>query len=137
MIPKKIIRLDNIPCMYIKVETFPTGIDKAFKKLESHFKSLKGKKFYGVLKNDGDNYGYYACVKIDSSLDTEIYKLPEYTIPGGSYASAKLDDWRNNLQKIKEIHKELSTNFEEDETRPFIEYYKSYKELVLYFPVKK
>jgi hypothetical protein len=134
MAPSQPVELQDIPVMYVASDTGLAGASMAFDRLEAHFPSLKGRKFYGTfLPPDGP---YRACVAIQPDDDPETLGLPMWTIPGGTYRRAKVLDWAQHLPEIGETFERMAEGAERDRSRPSIEFYRSMKELVLFLPVR-
>lgn len=121
--------MEPIKVMYIEVSS-PAESKDAFDKLESRFPSLKGRKFYGVAFGDK----YWAAVKIESGDDPAQLGLQEGEIPGGEYAKEVIPDWVERVAEIKPAFDRMAEVNERDVERPAVEFYKSQKELQLWFP---
>jgi hypothetical protein len=120
--------------MYIKADGGLSGVKKAWENLESKIGSLKGRKFYGTYCAEFREYR--ACVAMTDSDDPAVLGLDVGIISGGKYAEAKISDWPANIDKIPETFDKLAAEYEADNTRPGIEYYRSQRELILLLPVK-
>ncbi len=129
-----IISLSNIPVMFVAGERgrpIPEQAPAAFRKLEAKLPSLKHRKFYGVTVGDE----YRACVAIDAGEELSSAPHPAWTIPGGKYVRRRIADWERNLHLIGPTFAELRARYEVDPSRPFIEHYRSQRELLLMVPV--
>jgi hypothetical protein len=129
-----IVIIEPIPVMYVsgkKGAPVPEQAPEAFAQLEAGLSSLKGKKFYGAIIGDE----YRACVGIDAHSEQSL-PYPKWTIPGGGYVRRKIPNWEVNLHLIGPIFEDLCQRPDVDFSRPFIEYYRSRKELFLMVPVK-
>lgn len=109
------------------------GSGEAFKKLESKLSTLKRRKFYGVLAGSSNNGTYRACVGIVQN--DNIDGAEKWTIPGGKYARAKIQDWEKHLDLIAQIFSRMGKGFNVDAKRPSIEFYRSQKVLILLLPI--
>jgi len=132
-------QIEDIPVVRVRSDTGIEGAHHAFDMLESRMGGLKGRKMYGVYYPTKNEYS--ACVMIDESHPDEM-GFERWTIPGGLYSKAKLDDWMTNLDKVHTIFKELEAQslnegYTNDTGRPSIEFYRSTKELICLFPIKK
>ena len=127
----KEVNLPDIPVMYITAESMDK-IKDAFSKLESYFPSLKGRKFYGTFHNGI----YRACVAVNEGDNPKALGLETEIIPGGKYAVDKMDDWPKHIGHIKQRFMEMMEKAPFDESRPSIEFYKSFNDLILYLPIK-
>ena len=104
---------------------------KTLHRLETSLRSLRGRKFYGVVY-DGE---YKACVAIHPNDDLSSLPHPAFTIPGGRYVHRRLPDWGHQTEMIGQIVEELSARHDYDSSRPVIEFYRSHRELVIRVPV--
>ncbi len=111
----------------------------AFKKLESHLTTLRGRKFYGAyFHNQGDPF-YWACVEIKEGDDLNSPELEIGMLPSGKYVTRKLNNWSAEKEIPKTIagtFEEMSREFEVDRGMPEIEFYRSQSELILMLPIK-
>ena len=129
------VKLPETLTMSLQATSEPRSIETAFDKLHRRVKNDNRRKFFGVINPGSESNNYRACVATNDEF--EIYKagLEKYTIPGGNYVSATLKNWESNLKLIPELFERLSEKQLIDATRPFLEFYKSSKELVLYLPI--
>ena len=63
--------------------------------------------------------------------------LAEWTISGGEYGRDRLENWENHIPEIRRTFERMAREFERDPSRPSVEFYRSQRELVLLFPVKR
>lgn len=126
------VLLDDIPAMYVISPSGPEGARQAFNYLESKFKSLKGRKFYGAY-HAGE---YRACTAILAEDNPERLELATWIIPGGKYVREKMLNWTRRIPEIGKTFLALSEAHAYDPSRPSIEFYKSQLELHLLLPVK-
>jgi len=134
-----IIQFESKKVLYVKTSDIPSGVPKAFEKLESHLPTLKGRKFYGAFFYNQGNPEYWACVEIKEGDNLDNPALEIGTLLGGKYASRKLKNWsaENDIpQKIVGAFEEMSKEFEVDRERPEIEFYRSQSELIVMLPIK-
>ena len=124
------INLDPIKIIYVESENGPQEAAKAFAKLEKNL-SLKGRKFYGLISEEGRRY-LASTTLIDGN---EKLGFPIGEIPGGFYVRTKIDDWQTKLSLVISEFNKLSEKYEEDATKPRIEFYRSQKELFLLLPI--
>lgn len=124
--------LQDIETMCVRADGGPETSKVAFDKLESKLDTLKGRKFYGALQNGV----YRACVELTDADEPEKHGFERYTIPGGRYAREKIDDWIQHIPEIPKTFEDMKSQFNEDETRPGLEFYRSQKELILFLPIK-
>ena len=125
------VTLDEKKVMYVSAQDTQDGPNQAFEELESHFSSLRGRKFYGTFQN-GE---YRACVEIIPEDNPSELGLDTGMIPGGKYVQEKLKNWTVKIPEIEKTFDSLSKIHSPDPGRPSIEFYKSQKELILYLPI--
>lgn len=130
------VTLDDIPVMYVESPTGPGGAQQAFHALETHFRSMRGRRFYGTFHPpDGP---YRACVAIEADDDPKALGLASWIIPGGRYARRKVADWESHIWEIGETFMAMAEEYGErqDPERPSIEFYRSQKEAILLLPIR-
>jgi len=124
--------VDDIDVMCVVAQGGPSGGSAAFHALESPLKGLKGRRFYGTYLA-GE---YRACVALQPDDDPATLGLSTWTIPGGKFERRKLMGWQNRLAEIKATFVAMADQFEADESRPSVEFYRSAQELIMFLPVK-
>jgi len=127
------ILLNEIKVMYVKSESGPQGAGYAFTGLESKLPSIKGRKFYGLILDDGKTY--LSSVAIADGDDPKALDCAVTSIPAGKYVKTKIWEWMDRLDEIYPTFRSLSKKYKEDKCRPRIEFYRSQKELILLFPI--
>ncbi len=125
------VTLGDIDVMCVVASGGPSGAPAAFHALEAPLKSLKGRRFYGTYLA-GD---YRACVAIEPGDNPVALGLATWTIPGGKFEKRKLMDWQSRLPDIGATFIAMAREFDADESRPSVEFYRSSRELVLFLPV--
>jgi hypothetical protein len=130
-----IVDLQDLKLMVVRANEFPSGLKTAWDRLESGLSSLKGRKFYGVSRYEGSQMVYFAGVVPVSDEEVKALGIPTMTVKGGKYARAKLLDWPNHTDKIKQIFSELARDFPMDPDGWTLEYYRSQSELHLLVPL--
>jgi hypothetical protein len=123
--------LEDIAVMYVVAEGGPAGAQKAFTKLESKLKTLRGRRFYGTY-HAGE---YRACVAIRPDDKPDDLGLDTWIITGGKYIREKMLNWAQRIPEIGETFMRLSEQYPADPTRPSVEYYRSQTELQLLLPL--
>lgn len=129
-----VVEIDSTDGLFVETHDGVRGSAEAFRKLESKLPTLKKRKFYGVLYGKPDDGVYRACVARIDGDDPEKMGLEIGTIPGGEYARAIIKNWEENTDAIGQTFSEMARQFQMDESRPVIEFYRSQKELILYSP---
>ena len=128
------VTLDPIPMVFVEAQDGPRGAREAFHKLEHGLDSLKGRRFYGLISEEG--HKYLACVALETDDNPGQLGLLTGVVPGGQYVKTKVEDWSAKLASIADMFQSLREKFLEDESRPRVEFYRSQKELFLFLPVK-
>jgi hypothetical protein len=130
-----IVTIPDIDVMYVAGEAgrpIPEQAQAAFPALEAGLPTLKSRKFYGVGVGDG----YRACVAIDERDDPAALPHPRWTIPGGRYARRRIADWERNTAHIGPAFEALRRRPDFDPSRPWIEFYRSRRELFVMVAVR-
>jgi hypothetical protein len=130
-----IVDLPDMKLMVVRADEFPSGIKGAWDRLESSLSSLRGRKFYGVSRDEGSQVAYFAGVVPISDEEITALGFPTMMIKGGKYARAKLLDWSNHTEKIGQTFSELMRDFPMDPDGWALEYYRSQSELHLLIPL--
>lgn len=130
--------IEDINVARVKSENGSAGAKKAFNILESRMNGLKGRKMYGVFyPNRGE---YFACVKLDEEHPDDM-GFERAVILGGEYAKEKIENWTSKIPELGSVFKVLAEEckkcgYEVDSSRPSIEFYRSFTELILMVPVR-
>jgi hypothetical protein len=130
-----IVTIPDIAVMYVAGEAgrpIAQQAQAAFPALEAKLPTLKNRKFYGVGVGDE----YRACVAIDGRDDPAALPHPRWTIPGGRYARRRIADWEHNTAQIGPAFEPLRQRPDFDPSRPWIEFYRSRRELFVMVPVR-
>lgn len=127
------VNIDNILVMAVSV-TSVSNSTVAFNQLESKLDTLKGRKFYGCLTGPPETGTYRACVALISTDNPKVLGLDTWTIPEGKYLRTKIINWPGQEHLIGQTFKEMSQTTNIDTSRPYIEFYRSQKELILLLP---
>jgi hypothetical protein len=118
--------------MCVKAVGGTKGASQAFETLEARLPSLKGRRFYGTYSPFTGEYR--ACVRIEGE-DPKSMGFDDWTIPGGKYARQRVLDWSSKVGELPQIFEKLASGRAVDKSRPSIEFYRSDRELIIYFPV--
>lgn len=87
----------DVKLMCLKSPDGPISAGKTFDKLESKLPSLKGRRFYGLSKLEGDNMTYFACVKVQGEEDASKFGFQEIVLPKGEYEREAIMDWEDHI----------------------------------------
>jgi hypothetical protein len=94
------LALSEVRVIYVESDTGLAGASEAFDRLEAHFPSLKGRKFYGTFQApDGP---YRACAAVGPGDDAAALGLKTRVIPGGKHSRRKPLEWQARIPKIGE-----------------------------------
>ena len=126
----------DVKLMCLKSPDGPISAGKTFDKLESKLPSLKGRRFYGLSKLEGDNITYFACVKVQGEEDASNFGLQEIVLPKGEYEREAIMDWEDHIDQIPEKFDKIESKNLVDHQKFYVEYYRSQKELILMAPIK-
>jgi len=129
-----IMTIPDIPVMFVAGERgrpIPEQAPRAFTTLEAALPSLRGRRFYGVVLGDE----YRACVALRPEDAGNRLPHRQWILPGGRYARQKILDYQERLDQIGPAFEQLRLRVPVDTSRPFIEYYRSRRELLVMVPV--
>ena len=132
-----IIKQPKLRLITMKSAKFPEGRD-AFRAIESHLKTLKGRRFYGLVYESDEGMEYFAGLVPDSEIEERRFTalgFPITEVEGGSCARIKLLDWTSKTEQIGPSFGAMIARFGIDISRPQMEYYRSLSELHLLLPV--
>lgn len=127
---------DDIELMCLKSANGPEGASEAFERLESTLPSLKGRKFYGISREDEHGMHYYACAAIERGDNPGLSGCIRLSIPSGKYEREKLQNWEGRTSDIKTSFERMSEGKPVDQRKWFVEYYRSVDTLYLMVPLK-
>lgn len=136
--PTTVIKQPALRLIVAKSAQFPEGNTAAFNALESQLKSLKGRKFYGLVYSTGGGLEYYAGLVPDNEIEERRFEelgFPTRSIPGGRCARVKLLDWTSKTGQIGPMMGAMIKAHGIDASRPQMEYYRSLTELHLLVPI--
>jgi hypothetical protein len=130
-----IVDMPDLKLMVVRAEEFPGGLKTAWDGLESKLPSLKGRKFYGASRYEGQQMVYFAGVVPASDEELAALGFLTMTVKGGKYARVKLMDWPKHTDEIGPIFSELTQEFAMALDGWVLEYYRSQSELHLLVPL--
>ncbi len=119
-------------------KSFPEGNPEAFRSIEAHLETLRGRRFYGLVFGPPDQMTYHAgLVAEDESEERRFEELgfPIMEIESGRCARVKLLDWQSKTDQIGPTFGAMAREYGFDPSRPQMEYYRSQNELHLLLPV--
>lgn len=133
-----IIEQPSLRLISAKSKQFPEGNGEAMRSIESQLETLKGRKFYGVVYESGDEMDYYAGLVPEDDIDEQRFAelgFPAMDIKGGKCARFKLLDWSTKIDQIGPTFGAMIDEYGIDPTRPQLEFYRSLSELHLLLPI--
>ena len=133
-----IIKQPKLRLITVKSAKFPEGNRDAFRAIESHLKTLKGRRFYGLVYESDEGLEYFAGLVPDSEIEERRFTalgFPITEVAGGACARIKLLDWTSKTDQIGPCFGAMMDQFGIDTSRPQMEYYRSLSELNLLLPV--
>lgn len=133
-----IIKQPKLRLISMKSAKFPEGNRDAFRAIESHLKTLKGRRFYGLVYDSDEGMEYFAGLVPDSEIEERKFTelgFPITEVEGGACARIKLLDWTSKTDQIGPSFGAMIDQFGIDISRPQMEYYRSLSELHLLLPV--
>ncbi len=81
----------------VEAKTFPDGIEKAFRKLETILPQNEKRKFFGIsYGGENGNIVYKAAAEKSYPGESEKYKLHSFTVGNGNYISETITNWRRD-----------------------------------------
>jgi len=126
------VTLDELPVLVVAKDGEPgEAAGAAFSELEAALPSLRGRRFYGYYEPSARRY--FACVV---AQDDDALDLDRRTLPGGTYARSRLRGQPPELYaRIGETFDTVAKSVAADESRPWLEYYRSEGEVDVLIPV--
>lgn len=124
----------------------PEGIrtvSRTFDRLESKLHSLKGRRFFGLSKEEEGEEVYFACTRIEPEDDPEKLGFQRLAIEKGKYDRELFSDWEKkwdgqNIEGLPELFQAMHTRNSGniDGKRFTVEYYRSQRELYVMLPIR-
>ncbi|MDP1587095.1 MAG: hypothetical protein Q8M07_05100 [Prosthecobacter sp.] len=133
-----IIQQPKLRLITKKSVKFPEGNRDAFSAIESQLKTLKGRRFYGLVFERDEGMEYFAGLVPDSVIEESRFTelgFPITEVEGGACARIKLLNWTSKTDQIGPSFGAMIDQFGIDTSRPQMEYYRSLSELHLLLPV--
>ncbi len=129
-----LITREPTPIMFRRVADDHETIRKAWQSFETAV-GLQGRKFFGVFDASIDEY--WVCVKLKDSDDAEALDAEIGEIPGGRYLRARLEGEPPGVyERIPAGFDAMEANGPRDDSRPVVEYYRSFGVIDLLLPVR-
>lgn len=126
------VTLDELPVFVVAKDGDPgQAAGEAFSELEAALPSMRGRRFYGYYEPSEKRY--FACVV---AQDDDALDLDRRSLPGGAYARARLRGQAPELYgRIGDAFDLVAKSVAVDPSRPWLEYYRSDREVDVLVPV--
>lgn len=125
---------DDVPIMYLDVAFDVESIQAGWPEFESRFTSLRGRKMMAVVFPEQEIYRLATVMRDED--DPDALGLDMGVLPGGPYLQLSLEG------DVRSVHRNIGPAFEElrglgevDPGRPYVEVYKSSREIDCLLPV--
>jgi GyrI-like small molecule binding domain len=129
-----VVEREETPILFLRAADTQEGITAAWEALESRFESLRGRRFFGAVYPEANEY--LACVRVEAGDDAVQLALESGSLPGGTYARVRLTGEPPQVYDlIGPTFAALERRPERDDTRPSIEHYRRRDEIDLLLPV--
>ena len=117
---------NDVTVFGFEVKTFPEKIDEAFDSLIAMVPEGLNRSYYGIsFMNSEGKPVYIAAVEERNKGEAEKNMCERYKIERGTYFTVRIDAWRNNTGRIKNVFEEMMKSTQVDLTKPCIEWYKN------------
>jgi len=133
-----IVEQPSLRLITVKSKSFPDGNGEAMAAIESHLKTLRGRKMYGLVYESEDGMDYHAgLIPEDETEEKKFVELgfEVLQVEGGSCARVKLLDWSSRIDQIGPTFGAMIREYGIDPSRPQMEFYRSQTELHLLLPL--
>lgn len=121
-----------------EVNTFPYGISEAFNALMNMIPDGAQRAYYGIsFMDETGKIIYKATVEEKYEGEAEKYNCETYNIEKGEYLAVAIEDWRKNLECIKDVFHDMMEDERADKSKEVIEWYKTGTEMLCLVKVKE
>ncbi|WP_345949935.1 transcriptional regulator [Mucilaginibacter sp. PAMB04274] len=97
----------DLHIMYVTADSFPEGIEAAFKKLERLVGGSSNREFFGLSKPDRGTIVYRAGVLRLNPEEATPYGLETYIMEKGNYITLTVYNFMDNIQAIGSAFQQL------------------------------
>ena len=123
--------------MSLKVNRFPEEFQSTYSSVSNKMDDSVNRKLFGMMYFDKEPLNYSICIE-QMKKDNHIkHGFESCLIPGGNYIKTSLINWELKLESLQQVFLELKSKYHLDDKRPQIEEFKSKREMIIYFPIKK
>lgn len=120
----------DMKLLCLEATSFPTGIEAAFKDLETRIGGRDGRTFFGISRGSKTGILYKAAVLESSEGEGEKLGLETYIVKKGEYVTETIFDWMQNTSKIGEAFQALLAHPQLDMNSYCVEWYKGENEVL-------
>lgn len=123
--------------MSLKVNRFPEEFQSTYSSVSDKMHDTTNRKLFGMLYFDKEPLNYSICIEQMKKDNPSKHGFESVIVPGGNYIKTSLINWEQKLENLQQVFIELKNKYLLDDQRPQIEEFKSKRELIIYFPIKK
>lgn len=129
------VAMGELRLLAVAAEGGPAGGPAAFQQLEQTLPTVKGRRFYGVVKPLKDGLSYHAAAETQDEHEAAQLALATLTVPAGDWMQYKMLEWPRLAHTIGATAERVASLCDVDANRPTLEFYRSERELRLLIPV--
>lgn len=135
---------EDVKLMCLKSPNGSLTASETFTRMENKLPTLKGRKFYGLFREENGGETYLTCIGLEEGDDPEELEFFRFSVPSGKYDRERLDDWEKkwdgtSIEGLPELFDILMRRNKGnvDGEKFAVEYYRSQKELIAMLPLKE
>jgi hypothetical protein len=127
----------DIPLIGRPVASFPAGIAEMFEELMNLLPDGRNRNWFGLSKMaDQGKILYIAAAEERAPNEASLFECQSLTIEKGTYLSAKVQDWTQKTDCIKDIFAEMMMDPRFDASKYCVEWYQNDRELLCLLSIK-
>jgi len=134
---KEINLESDLDLICVRAKSFPQGIEDAFTTLENKIPTRKDRECYGIYEKNQDGVTYRAAMLKKSDDEDVRYSLENYTMRRGKFLGVKINNWKNNMEKIGRTFDEMFEDERVEKNSPSIEAYKGMNDVICMVRIKE
>jgi hypothetical protein len=116
---------EDLELFCVQADSFPAGIQAAFKALEERLSTLAGRNVFGISYGDGNgNIIYKAAASLLPGEESKQFSGHLFTLRKGTYASELIGDFMNNITAIGITFQKMLSHPLLDKKACCVEWYK-------------